>query len=78
MRPQNFITQWLLSVEPWVEYRTRIDLLNQPESVFRAWKDWDFGQNKEPSAWLTLMVYGILKKIEKILPPPNSLNYCNL
>jgi hypothetical protein len=37
-----------------------------PESVFRAWKDWDFGQKKEPSAWLTLMVYRILKKIEKI------------
>lgn len=27
-----------------------------PESVWTAWKDWEFGQKKEPSPWLTLLV----------------------
>jgi len=30
------------------------------ESVWTAWKDWEFGQKKEPSRWLTLMVWHIL------------------
>jgi hypothetical protein len=33
-----------------------------PESVWRAWKDWDFGQKKIPSPWLTFLVYRILKR----------------
>ncbi len=36
-----------------------------PESVFRAWKDWDFGQKREPSAWITFLIYRILNRIEK-------------
>lgn len=31
-----------------------------PESVWMAWKNWDFGQKKEPSRWLTLKVLKIL------------------
>ena len=31
-----------------------------PESIYLAWKDWDFGQKKEPSAWLTFLVHRIL------------------
>jgi hypothetical protein len=27
-----------------------------PESVWTWWKDWEFGQKKEPSRWLTLLV----------------------
>ena len=30
------------------------------ESIWTAWKDWEFGQKKEPSRWLTLMVWRIL------------------
>lgn len=35
------------------------------ESVRRAWKDWDFGQKKEPSRWITFLVYRILKRLEE-------------
>lgn len=35
------------------------------ESVWQAWKDWDFGQKKEPSMWITFLVYRILKRIEQ-------------
>ncbi|HBB90193.1 MAG TPA: hypothetical protein DC042_00290 [Bacteroidales bacterium] len=31
-----------------------------PESVYLAWKDWDFGQKKEPSRLLTLFVYSLV------------------
>jgi hypothetical protein len=33
-----------------------------PESVWSSWKDWEFGQKKEPSRWLTLMVNRILNR----------------
>ncbi len=35
-----------------------------PESVWRAWKDWDFGQKKKPSKWLSLLVLRSLKRLE--------------
>lgn len=34
-----------------------------PESIWRAWKDWDFGQKREPSAWLTLLVKRMLNRL---------------
>jgi len=34
-----------------------------PESVWRAWKDWDFGQKKLPSRWLTFLVLNIFKRL---------------
>jgi len=33
-----------------------------PESVWTAWKDWDFGQKKTPSKGLTFFVQRILKR----------------
>jgi len=36
-----------------------------PESIYTAWKDWDFGQKKLPSRWLTLQVHR-LKRNSKI------------
>ena len=27
-----------------------------PESVWQAWSDWEFGQKKIPSRWLTLVI----------------------
>jgi hypothetical protein len=33
------------------------------ESVYRSWKDWDFGQKKEASGWITLMVYKIFDRM---------------
>ena len=34
------------------------------ESVWTAWKDWEFGQKKEPSRWITLLAWRILKRME--------------
>ena len=34
------------------------------ESVWTAWKDWEFGQKKMPSRWLTLMAWRIIKRLE--------------
>jgi hypothetical protein len=37
------------------------------ESVWTAWKDWEFGQKKAPSRWLTLAAWRILWRLEAIL-----------
>jgi hypothetical protein len=34
-----------------------------PESVHEVWRDFDFGQKKEPSRWITFLVYRITKRI---------------
>jgi hypothetical protein len=34
------------------------------ESVWTAWKDWEFGQKKAPSRWLTLMAWRVIDRIE--------------
>jgi hypothetical protein len=36
-----------------------------PESEWKAWKGWDFGQKKQPSRWLTFLVLRMLKRIGK-------------
>jgi len=33
-----------------------------PESVWMAWKGWDFGQKKQPSRWLTFLILKMLKR----------------
>ncbi|HEX7556161.1 MAG TPA: hypothetical protein VF338_06020 [Leptolinea sp.] len=33
-----------------------------PESVYLPWKDWDFGQKKIPSRWVSLLVYRIINR----------------
>jgi len=35
-----------------------------PESVWKAWQGWDFGQKKLPSPWLTFLVLRIQKRME--------------
>jgi hypothetical protein len=35
------------------------------ESVWTAWKAWEFGQKKEPSRWATLMAWRIVRRIEE-------------
>jgi hypothetical protein len=37
-----------------------------PESEWKAWKEWDFGQKKVPSAWLTFLVYRIKHRIGRV------------
>jgi len=34
-----------------------------PESEWKAWKEWEFGQKKLPSAWLTFLVYRIRQRM---------------
>jgi hypothetical protein len=34
-----------------------------PESEWKVWRDWDFGQKKVPSAWLTFLVCRIQQRI---------------
>lgn len=35
-----------------------------PQSEWKAWKGWDFGQKKQPSRWLTLVILRLLKRFE--------------
>ena len=34
----------------------------QPESIWMDWRDWDFGQKKAPSRWLTFLVTRMLRR----------------
>jgi hypothetical protein len=58
----------VLSQLPWIKEDTRLlemktIIANKadaegrftPESIWTAWKDWDFGQKKQPSPWLTYL-----------------------
>ena len=35
-----------------------------PESIWTAWKDWEFGQKQKPSRWLTLLAWRALRRLE--------------
>jgi hypothetical protein len=35
-----------------------------PESVWKAWDGWEFGQKKEPSRWLTLVALRALQRLQ--------------
>ena len=35
------------------------------ESIWTAWKDWEFGQKKRPSRWLTLLAWRIIERVKK-------------
>jgi len=35
------------------------------ESIWTAWKDWDFGQKKIPSAWLTLLAWRVVRRMRE-------------
>ena len=34
------------------------------ESIWTAWNDWEFGQKKEPSRWLTFLAWRIIARVE--------------
>jgi hypothetical protein len=36
-----------------------------PQSEWKAWNGWEFGQKKQPSRWLTFLVLRIQRRIEK-------------
>ena len=35
-----------------------------PESVWKAWSDWSFGQKKESSPWMTLRIFEIANRLK--------------
>lgn len=46
--------------------KSRVDRQGRftPNSVWTAWKEWEFGQKKEPSRWLTLMAWRTIQRTE--------------
>lgn len=36
------------------------------ESAWAAWKDWEFGQKKQPSRWLTLLAWRIIGRVRTL------------
>jgi hypothetical protein len=66
----------VLSRLPWLSRDPRLqDMVNvlwskaddggrfTPESVWTPWKGWEFGQKREPSRWVTLMAWCILRRL---------------
>ncbi len=47
-----------------VRSKSNDDGLFIPESVYLPYKNWDFGQKKGPSQWLTFLIYRIFKRSE--------------
>jgi hypothetical protein len=35
----------------------------RPGSMYKAWKDWEFADKKNPSDWITFLVERILKRV---------------
>jgi hypothetical protein len=35
-----------------------------PESIYLPYKNWDFGQKKDPSRWITFLMYRIMQRAE--------------
>ena len=35
------------------------------ELIWTAWKDWEFGQKKIPSRWLTMLALRIIQRMEE-------------
>ncbi len=42
------------------------------ESVWTAWKAWEFGQKKTPSRWLTLLAWRIIERFEGVTGPSDA------
>jgi hypothetical protein len=55
----------LLEMVEVISEKANSDGLYTAESVWRAFKEWDFGQKKELSPWITLLVYQNLKRLKK-------------
>ena len=43
--------------------KVKHDPFLKPESAYRAWKEWDFGQKREPSHWITFLAYRVLSRM---------------
>ena len=54
----------LLEMINLIESKEDTEGLYTPESEYKAWKGWDFGQKKIPSPWLTFIVLRLLKRMK--------------
>jgi hypothetical protein len=67
----------VLSLFPWLRQDGRLlgmlDILKSKadtqgrftlESIWTAWKDWEFGQKRAPSRWLTVLAWRIIQRVE--------------
>ncbi|TAL72205.1 MAG: hypothetical protein EPN88_05090 [Bacteroidetes bacterium] len=54
-----------IEITDMIESKYTVENKYIPESEWKAWKDWDFGQKKLASAWLTFLVYRIQYRIYK-------------
>lgn len=54
----------LLEMIEIIKKKANSDGLYTAESVWRAFKEWDFGQKREPSPWITFLVYRMLKHLK--------------
>lgn len=62
--PYVFQDKRYLSMLQVIESKAGSDGKFVPESVWKAWSDWDFGQKKEASGWMTLLVWRVLSKLK--------------
>ena len=46
-----------------IQDKSEEDDLFKAESVYLSWKEWDFGQKKIPSGWITFLVYRLINRI---------------
>ena len=58
LRKHERLGEMVAIVEAKADDRSRFT----PESIWQAWREWDFGQKREPSAWLTLIAWRMLRR----------------
>ena len=56
----------LIEITDIIEAKANTDDSYTPESVWKAWDGFDFGQKKTLSAWLTFLVLRILKRMKNV------------
>jgi hypothetical protein len=54
----------LVAMADWVRAKADKQARYTPESVWQAWGDWEFGQKKIPSRWLTLVAQRALARLK--------------
>lgn len=47
-----------------IRKKADLDGVYTPESEWKAWNGWDFGQKKKPSTWMTFLVYRIMRRVK--------------
>ncbi len=57
----------LLEMRDIIRSKTDDDGRLTPESVWRDWKGWHFGQKREPSWWVTFVAHRILRRVDASL-----------